>query len=340
MKPMMLATVALLLFGLSPTAHANQFSDRDALVDLLGAENAALIADAEEALATAEADLAAAQQDLTDAQADLTAAEAEKTTADAAVDTAQQSLTDAEAALTAAQTALANGVSAGLPADEIAALQADVDTTPAARDAAAADLATKQAAADEAAAAVVAAQTAIDDANAAIETQQAKVDTATADLAALQAQAEANEQFVADLSDSQVVALNRSLNNAVHSGLQLHFDLDLLQRIIDEDLDNRGIQALTHALELEARFEQHAARFEAKAEATGNDKFLDKADQMRDRGDALKQKFIDKIDVAEEAAHEAAREAANTAKREERLAVKEARQEAVRDHVKAVQAAH
>ena len=340
MKPMMFATAALLLLGMAPAVHANDFSDRDSLVALLGAENAALIADAEEALATAQADLAAAQQDLTDAQTALTAAEAAKTAADTALPAAEQAKTDADTALATAQAALAAGIAAALPQDQIDALQADVTAKTAARDAAAADLATAQANADAAAAAVVAAQSEIDAANAAITTQQAKVDEATTNLAALQAESEATKQFVANLSDSQVVALNRSLNDAVHSGLQLHFDLALLQRIIDENLDNRGIHAMTHALELDARFEQHAARFEAKAEATGNDKFLDQAERMRDRGDALREKFIAKIDRFDVASEAAGGVAADAAKDAKHAAAKEAAHDSAHDHIPGGKGAH
>jgi len=131
-----------------------------------------------------------------------------------------------------------------------------------------------------------------------------------------------------------VIELNRSLNNAVHSGLTLDFDLDLLQRIIDEDLGHRDIQTMITALELEARFAQHAARFEAKAEATGNDRFADHAARMEDRGAALREKFLDRIDAAD-ASHEAVNEAAGDAVQE--VAANEAKQAA---HAAAREASH
>src|SRR4030095_5040182 len=103
-----------------------------------------------------------------------------------------------------------------------------------------------QADVDAAAAAKTTAQAEIDQANAAIPTAQAAVDQATTDLAAAQAQTEATVEFVANLSDEQVIALNRALNNTRHNGLQPDWDLAVLQRIIDEDLSNGEIQQLVH----------------------------------------------------------------------------------------------
>lgn len=322
----------LLLLCVAAAGHANQFSDRDALGDVLTGALQAPLADAEEALADANAALDGAQQDVVDAEQAKTDAEAAKAAADTALTDAQQAATDAQTALDTAQQALDAGLAANPPLtqEQIDALEADVAEATAARDAADANVTAAQADVTAAEEAVTAAETAITDAHAAVTAAQTDVDEAEANLQAVQAQIEDTEQLVANLSDTQVVALNRSLNNAVHSGLSLDFDLDLLQRIIDEDLGNHEIQTMMTALELEARFDQHAARFEAKAEATGNDRFLDHAARMEEHGDVLRQKFLDRIDVAD-----AVEEAGNDAVHE--AAVSEAKHAA---HAAVVEAAH
>ena len=104
------------------------------------------------------------------------------------------------------------------------------------------------------------------------------------------------EEFVENLDDRTVFALNRSLNNAVRTGLlPLDIDLDVLNRITDEDLGNGEIQQLTHAFETDARFERLAARFDAKADASGNDKFASHAERARNKGQERKNSFLDRI---------------------------------------------
>jgi hypothetical protein len=137
----------------------------------------------------------------------------------------------------------------------------------------------------------------LDGAQAGVDTAQTTLDEANAAVQAILAEVQGTEEFVAQLDDQQVFAVNRALHNAVQSGLlPLDIDLDLLQRIVAEDFGNREIQALTHAFELEARFERRAARFEAKADATGNDTFQDHADRARAQGAALKEKFLARLD--------------------------------------------
>jgi colicin import membrane protein len=176
---------------------------------------------------------------------------------------------------------------------------------------------------------VAAAQAKVDAAQADVDAAQAKVDTA-------QTQIGGATGLVDQMSDAQVFALNRALNNAAHNGLgPLAFDPALLQRIIDEDLGNREIQMLTQGVELRARFESNAARFDAKADASGDPKFADRADAKRDRGEALEGKFLARLDDpsadAADAAAEAARDAAREAAREAKHAAKEAAREAARD---------
>ena len=88
--------------------------------------------------------------------------------------------------------------------------------------------------------------------------------------------------FVESLSDEQVFAMNRSLNNAIKSGLPMVYDMDLLEKIVENDYGKKEINAITKALEQEARFT-------ALAEKTGNEKFLDKSL-------AHKNKFLRKAD--------------------------------------------
>ena len=176
---------------------------------------------------------------------------------------------------------------------------------------------------------VAAAQAKVDAAQADVDAAQAKVDAA-------QAQVGGATAIVDQMSDDQVFALNRALNNAAHNGLgPLAFDPALLQRIIDEDLGNREIQQLTQGVELRARFEANAARFDAKADASGDSRFNDKADAMRERGAALEGKFLARLDDpsvdAADAASEAARDASREAAREAKHAAKETAREAARE---------
>jgi hypothetical protein len=90
------------------------------------------------------------------------------------------------------------------------------------------------------------------------------------------------EAFVESLSDEQVFALNRSLNNAVNSGLNVQFEWDALQKVVDENYNKQQINALTKAFEEEAKFL-------ALYESTGNEKFNAKAESQ-------KAKFLAKID--------------------------------------------
>lgn len=88
--------------------------------------------------------------------------------------------------------------------------------------------------------------------------------------------------FVDSLSDEQVFALNRSLNNVAEKGLIAEFDMDMLERIVDEDFGKQGINALTKAMEEEAKFM-------GLYEQTGNEKFLERAE-------AQKEKFLGKVE--------------------------------------------
>ena len=120
--------------------------------------------------------------------------------------------------------------------------------------------------------------------------------------------------FVANLSDEQVLALNRSLNNAVQQGLVINYDMDLLEKIVTEQYGKQRINALTKALEEEAKFL-------ALYERTGNEKF-------QARAEAQKERFLAKV----ESMH---REAARTTLRDEvKSGVAEASRSAAKEQIK------
>lgn len=154
--------------------------------------------------------------------------------------------------------------------------------------------------------------------------------------------------LVEDLSDEQVTAFNRSLNNSLHNQFPVNLDADILQAALDGEFDKVQINFLTKAYEEEAKFLSLAERFKAKAEETGDDTFLKQADRMTVKAENSREKFLARIDsdsidreqqdearqASNEQAHEAreaARDARDTAKeaaQEAREAAKEAAKEA------------
>ncbi len=125
---------------------------------------------------------------------------------------------------------------------------------------------------------------------------QLELDAAIALVASFDAEAQAVADAVALLSDEQVVAINRSLNDSRHNGLVVDLDSAELLAILDGDYDARQIQALTKGLEEMARAEQLAARFEDQFARTGKEQFLDHADRALARGERQQEKFFAKID--------------------------------------------
>jgi hypothetical protein len=188
---------------------------------------------------------------------------------------------------------------------------------------------------------------AAEDANARVEDTQLSYDE---ELAVVSTQ-------VQDMPEDTLFAFNRSLNNAVAQGLVVDLDSEEIQTALDGAYDKRQINALTKALEEEAKFMNRAQFFEDKAEETGDERFLEKAERMESRAEAQREKFLARIDryenidedeiefegdedlasdglmtaEAREEAKEArdeAREAAKEARDEAREAAKEARDEA------------
>lgn len=146
--------------------------------------------------------------------------------------------------------------------------------------------------------------------------------------------------FVDSLSDEQVFALNRSLNNVVNSELEIEYDMELLQKIVDEDYNKQQINSLTQALEQEARFL-------AKYEETGDDKFLAKAERQKEKflvkteffggmGEMGMSEVMKESRQAAKIAVKEARMAARDATKEARMAARDAAKDAVKSATKGI----
>lgn len=263
----------------APSAGATDFSDRDLLTETLTLDEQEPLAEAQAELAVAETELAAAR-------------ELETSTAEAAAIAASE-LAAAEAELAAALAAIPTDP------DRVAAAEADV-------------LAKTEA--DQIA------QEAADAAAAGAAEKQGVYDVKLAAVEAIETEIANTGELVGQLSAKQVHDLNASLQNARKTGLlPLDLDAEHLQAILDGSHGTREIHALTNAYEQEARFDRIALRFVERYEATGRAHFEDQAERFAARGDAQKEKFLEKIDRFEaQAAAADAREAAKQAAAEER----------------------
>lgn len=103
-------------------------------------------------------------------------------------------------------------------------------------------------------------------------------------------------ELVGQLSEEQLRAFNRSLNNSLHNKFPVDLDSDILQAAIDGDYDKRQINFLTKAYEEEAKFLSLAEKFKAKADETGDDKFLEQAARMTAKAESSKEMFLARID--------------------------------------------
>ncbi|MGR8931827.1 MAG: hypothetical protein ACU836_14415 [Gammaproteobacteria bacterium] len=159
---------------------------------------------------------------------------------------------------------------------------------------------------------------------------QLTVDAASANLLTEQT---AISGQITQLSDEQIFALNRSLNNAVSSKLDVNIDASQIQSIIEGNYDARQINALTKALEEEAKFTGLADKFDDKYQNTGDEKFLEHSERMLDKADSQKEKFLDKIDRFEK--DEAMKGAAiEEAKQQSKQAGKESIHESMKEEAK------
>jgi hypothetical protein len=358
-------TTKLTLDELAPLADAEE--------ELAGAEEelatAEVLQDQSQALLdSAEEDLGAAEEELSGAEAEVVVAEGALAAADEALAVADDAEAAAQVELDSAELALEEGIKSGLEGEELAALAEDAvtaaaslevatDTADDARDNAVAadmDLTEANTASEEAQDDVDDAQVVVDraevlndNADAIVDAKTEARDDAVEVVQLITDEIDGTAEFVDNLDDKTVFALNRSLNNAVRTHLfPLDIDLDLLNRIVDEDFGNGEIQQLTQAVELDARFERLATRFDAKAEATDNEKFESHAARTRARGEERRNAFLDRLgdgdnlevtpsemssvaaEVSAEAVSQAADEAAGSASAE---AAEEAVGSAARD---------
>jgi hypothetical protein len=151
-----------------------------------------------------------------------------------------------------------------------------------------------------------AAQTALDDAIA-NEAPQEIIDDLEAQLMAAEgaltqeemdftAEQGAIQEQVDAMSDDQVIAMNRSLNNTLSNGLILMLDSEDVMRILDENFNAQQINAFTKAFEAEAIFLRQANMFEEKYDSTGKAQFLTNADRAVAKAATEKAKFLGKVD--------------------------------------------
>lgn len=110
-----------------------------------------------------------------------------------------------------------------------------------------------------------------------------------------QAEIDKIEGLVAELSDAQVFALNRSLNNSLHNRFGVVLVREQLEDIVDGDFNRQQINAYTKALEEEAKFLSFAERFETRAEEGGNDRFLRQADRMLEKSVRQHDRFMARV---------------------------------------------
>ena len=183
------------------------------------------------------------------------------------------------AAITGAWVALADAFDAAAAQADVDAMAAEAAATAAADAAAAAS--TAQATFDAAGMVVVTAQMVLDDAQAAVDVAQMVVDEAQAVVQAIVDEIEGTEEFVANLDEDLVFALNRARHPAVQTDLlPLDIDLDLLSRITAEDLGNGEIQALTRGFRFQERFNRKAADFATQGKTQQAEFVSAKADEM------------------------------------------------------------
>ncbi len=120
-----------------------------------------------------------------------------------------------------------------------------------------------------------------------------KADTSKDALALIQNEFDKTSQFVRGLKEEQVLALNRSLNDELDSTPVL--DIDSVDLALIENANIIQINAFTQAFKQQARFNQKADEFTARYKATGDEKFIERAARMKNKGRVQKATFINKI---------------------------------------------
>lgn len=133
----------------------------------------------------------------------------------------------------------------------------------------------------------------LDELQAAVDDAQTNYDDAVANFD--EEKIKLTEQ-IGELTEEQLIALNRSLHNATNNGLIVDLNSDYMTELLDGNYNKQQINSLTKALEEEAKFDKLSDKFSDKYDQTGNEKFLAKADMMSTKGDRQKDKFLGKID--------------------------------------------
>jgi hypothetical protein len=162
-----------------------------------------------------------------------------------------------------------------------------------------------------------------------------KRDAAQASVDGENAQPEAVAAAVDAMTDEQVEDANRALHNACANGTIVDLDAATFEDIVARELNHKEIMALTKGLEEDAKFENLAARFDDKHEASGKAQFLRHRDRALDRGKHQRAKFEAKVDrfvdartelkaeLRAEVRTEAKQSARNSAKQEAKRAARE-----------------
>jgi hypothetical protein len=101
--------------------------------------------------------------------------------------------------------------------------------------------------------------------------------------------------LVADLSDDQVRAFQRAVDDALRRGLPLDVGSTQLLEILEGGYDGRQIDLLTRAYAQGARFERLAVHLEERAQSSGDEDLLERAERARQRGTSEKSRLLGMI---------------------------------------------
>jgi hypothetical protein len=127
-----------------------------------------------------------------------------------------------------------------------------------------------------------------------------------------------------ELNEEQLNALNRSLKNVYDKEDRiLLISSDDLALIIENNYNNKQINDLTKAYEIEEKFISRGYDLLQKAEEKNNDKFLELAQKAFDNADKQKSKFLEKIEKEEAKKEKKASKESVKAEKAEKKASKE-----------------
>jgi hypothetical protein len=101
-------------------------------------------------------------------------------------------------------------------------------------------------------------------------------------------------QQIAQLSDSQIKSLTKTLERTNRKGITLDLNSDELQTLLDGGYSFQKTNLFVKAYVEEAKFLSKADELRTEAEATGNAKLLEQADKMEAKAVQKKLRFTDK----------------------------------------------